>query len=68
VNVDQTTPEKMQACLEEKGIAFLFAPLLHGAMKIRRTDPARTWIPDDLQSTRSANESGRCITAADRRL
>ncbi|MGD0339312.1 MAG: anthranilate phosphoribosyltransferase [Bacteroidota bacterium] len=33
VNVDQTTPEKMQRCLDEIGIAFLFAPLLHGAMK-----------------------------------
>jgi anthranilate phosphoribosyltransferase len=33
VNVDQTTPEKMQICLNEIGIAFLFAPLLHGAMK-----------------------------------
>jgi anthranilate phosphoribosyltransferase len=33
VNVDQTTPEKMQICLDEIGIAFLFAPLLHGAMK-----------------------------------
>jgi anthranilate phosphoribosyltransferase len=33
VNVDQTTPEKMQICLDEIGMAFLFAPLLHGAMK-----------------------------------
>ena len=33
VNVDQTTPEKMQTCLDETGVVFLFAPLLHGAMK-----------------------------------
>ncbi len=33
VNVEQTTPEVMKRCLDEIGIAFLFAPLLHGAMK-----------------------------------
>jgi len=33
VNVDQITPAAMERCLDEIGIAFLFAPLLHGAMK-----------------------------------
>ena len=32
VNI-QIPPEKVSACLNEVGIAFLFAPLLHGAMK-----------------------------------
>jgi anthranilate phosphoribosyltransferase len=32
VNVD-LTPEQMSRCLDEVGIAFLFAPKLHGAMK-----------------------------------
>jgi anthranilate phosphoribosyltransferase len=29
----QLTPEQMTACLDELGIGFCFAPLLHGAMK-----------------------------------
>lgn len=33
VNVDQITPEKMRDCLDEVGLTFLFAPLLHSAMK-----------------------------------
>ncbi len=32
VNIE-IPPEKVGACLDEVGIAFLFAPLLHGAMK-----------------------------------
>jgi anthranilate phosphoribosyltransferase len=32
VNIN-LTPEKMKACLDETGIAFLFAPALHKAMK-----------------------------------
>ncbi len=32
VNI-QVPPEKVSRCLDEIGIAFLFAPLLHGAMK-----------------------------------
>jgi len=32
VNIE-ITPEKIGDCLDEVGIAFLFAPLLHGAMK-----------------------------------
>ena len=32
VNIE-ATPERMEQCLSEVGIGFLFAPLLHGAMK-----------------------------------
>ncbi|MFQ5354185.1 MAG: anthranilate phosphoribosyltransferase [Thermodesulfobacteriota bacterium] len=32
VNIE-ATPERMEECLREAGIGFLFAPLLHGAMK-----------------------------------
>lgn len=32
VNIE-LSPERVEACLAEVGIAFLFAPLLHGAMK-----------------------------------
>jgi anthranilate phosphoribosyltransferase len=32
VNIE-ATPEKVGQCLDEAGIGFLFAPLLHGAMK-----------------------------------
>ncbi|MFQ5428511.1 MAG: anthranilate phosphoribosyltransferase [Thermodesulfobacteriota bacterium] len=32
VNIE-TTPRRMEECLQEAGIGFLFAPLLHGAMK-----------------------------------
>ncbi len=32
VNID-AGPERMELCLREAGIGFLFAPLLHGAMK-----------------------------------
>ncbi len=32
VNIE-ASPETVQACIEEVGIGFLFAPLLHGAMK-----------------------------------
>ncbi|MBU1147364.1 MAG: anthranilate phosphoribosyltransferase [Candidatus Omnitrophica bacterium] len=32
VNID-LTPDKVEACIKEVGIGFLFAPLFHGAMK-----------------------------------
>lgn len=45
VNVE-APPEVVEACLDEVGIAFLFAPLLHGAMKhagpVRRELGVRT--------------------------
>jgi anthranilate phosphoribosyltransferase len=36
VNID-LTPERIAACLEEVGIAFLFAPAMHSAMKYVQT-------------------------------
>jgi anthranilate phosphoribosyltransferase len=33
INIDQIPIEKMARCIEENGIGFLFAPLLHKAMK-----------------------------------
>ena len=61
-------PERVARAIEEVGIGFLFAPAVHTAT--RHAMPARRELQDAhrLQSSRTADQSGRGIGAGGRRL
>ncbi len=70
VNV-QLTPEQVGQCIEEIGIGFCFAPLLHGAMKhvmpVRRELVFRTIFNLLGPLTNPANADFQLLGAGDRR-
>ena len=67
VNID-LNPEQIGHCIREAGIGFMFAPAHHPATKNVSADPRRTRHPHDLQSARSAVQSGRRAAADGRRV
>ena len=54
VNIE-ITPEHVGQCIDEVGIGFLFAPMLHGAMKYAIGPRRENRYPDDFQYDSTPN-------------
>ena len=66
VNVDAGVA-RVEQCLDELGICFCFAPLLHRAMKHVAGGAKEAGHADDFQHSRPAGQSGRRAAASARR-
>ena len=66
VNIDADVA-CVEACLDELGICFCFAPLMHQAMRHVGADPQEAGPPDHLQYPRPVGQSGRGAVSTARR-